>query len=192
MQSNTRDYSRLSRLFKTAISQINYFCLIPFRGYKAWRKMCWLNKQKLVAMVTSLEPAQLYSTAIIYARKDAKPENFAKIGRVRTFWNNWPWTSSKNRKQFRQFALSMVNEDGAIRQITYDFLFDFQSNYMAISCRFGDISRRKKMWIQWTINFVAMATSLEGSKKITSCRSSTAKVLPIQQISWRSVRQMLR
>ena len=30
---------------------------------------------------------------------------------------------------------------------------------------------------------VAMATSLEGSKKITSDRSSTAKVLPILQIT---------
>jgi len=32
---------------------------------------------------------------------------------------------------------------------------------------------------------VATTTSLEGSKKITSHRSSTAKGLPILQISWK-------
>jgi len=44
--------------------------------------MCGLNKQKIVSMETSLERSQLYFTAIIYARKDANPENFPKIGRV--------------------------------------------------------------------------------------------------------------
>ena len=39
----------------------------------------------------------------------------------------------KNRKQFRQWGSSYVIK---IRQDTYDFLFDFQSNYMPISFRY--------------------------------------------------------
>ena len=53
----------------------------------------------------------------------------------------------KNRKHFRQLGIQ-GHYNVAIRQITHDFLFDFQSNYMPISCRFWDIPWRKKVWIQ--------------------------------------------
>ena len=47
-------------------------------------KMCGLNKQKLVAMATSLQRLQPNFTAIIYARNDTNSENFANIGRVQS------------------------------------------------------------------------------------------------------------
>jgi len=43
-------------------------------------KMCGLNKQKLVAMATSLEQPNF--TAIIYAHKATNSEKFAKISRI--------------------------------------------------------------------------------------------------------------
>jgi len=80
--------------------------------------------------------------------------------RSRTFWNDWPRTNSKNRKQFQQLAPSEVIKNGAVRQITYDFLFDFQSNYMPIPCRFGDITWRIKVWIQSTENCLPLQRPL--------------------------------
>jgi len=45
------------------------------------KKLCGLNKQKLIVVAMSLE--QPYFTAIIYACKATNPENWAKmIGRV--------------------------------------------------------------------------------------------------------------
>ena len=66
------------------------------------KKLCGLDKQKLVAMATSLERSQPNFTAIVYARKATNRENLAKIGR--DFWNNWARTNSKKRKQFRQLG----------------------------------------------------------------------------------------
>jgi len=46
--------------------------------------MCEFNKQKLVAMATTLERSQPNFTAIffVYGRKATNSENFAKIGQV--------------------------------------------------------------------------------------------------------------
>ena len=99
------------------------------------KKLCGLNKQKLVAMATSLKRSQPNFAAIIHALKATNSENFAKIGR-----NNWAQTNSKNWKQFQLFGSSRVIKNGAIRQNTYDFLFNFQSNYVPMSLRFGDMA----------------------------------------------------
>jgi len=45
-------------------------------------KTLCMNKQKLVAMATSLERLQPNFTAIIYVCKATNPENWAKIDRV--------------------------------------------------------------------------------------------------------------
>jgi len=58
--------------------------------------------------------------------------------------NTWPRTSTENRKQFRQLESSKVIENGAIRQITYDFLFDFQSKYKCLSHAISEILRDEK------------------------------------------------
>jgi len=83
------------------------------------RNNVWIKQTKLVAIATSLELSQPNFTAIIYARNAT---HFAKISRI-IFWNNWARTNGKNRKHF-QFRPRSLN--GAIRQITYDSLFDFQ------------------------------------------------------------------
>ena len=102
------------------------------------KKMCGLNKQKLVVMAMSLERSQPNFTAIIYAYRAINSENSAKIGRV--YFEEIGLESSKNWKHFRKLGSFKVIKNGIIRQITYDFLFDFQSNHMPISCRFGDIA----------------------------------------------------
>ena len=79
----------------------------------------WIKQTKLVAIATSLELSQPNFTAIIYARNAT---HFAKISRI-IFWNNWARTNSENRKHFQCHPRSL---NGAIRQITYDSLFDFQ------------------------------------------------------------------
>ena len=92
-------------------------------------------------MSTSFERSQPHFTAIIYALKAISPEYFAKIARLLSEVIGLDSrTSSKNRKQFRQLGSPKVIKNDAIRKVTYDFLFDFQSNYVPISCRFGDIA----------------------------------------------------
>ena len=104
------------------------------------KKLCRLDT-KMVAMATSLERSQSNFTAVICAGKATKPESRAKIGRIH--WNNWARTSSKIQKQFQQLGSFKVIENGAVRQITYDFLFAFQGSSMRISCRFADIAWQK-------------------------------------------------
>ena len=59
--------------------------------------------------------------------------------RLRVFSSNCAGINSKTRKHFRQLGSSIVNRNGAIRQITHDFLFSFHSSCMPMSCRFEDI-----------------------------------------------------
>ena len=136
-----------------------------------WRKMCGLNKQKNGCH-------RKVPWAIAISQQSSTPIKLPILKnsrrRSRTFWNNWTRTNSKNRKHFRQFGSFKVIKNGAIRQITYDFLFDFQNNYMPIclSFCFGCVTK-----IQST-KLVAMATPLEGLKNNTSDRLSKARVLP--------------
>ena len=46
------------------------------------KKMCGLDKQKLVAMATSLGRSPPNFTAIIYDRRATNPEYWTKIGRA--------------------------------------------------------------------------------------------------------------
>ena len=92
------------------------------------------------------------------------------ISRSRTLRNTWPRTSTENHKQFRQLESSKVIKNGAIRQITHDFLFDFQSKYKCLSHAISEILRDEKRY-----RF--------SQKNWLPCRSSTAKVLPSLQIS---------
>jgi len=123
--------------------------------WSLWRKKIYgLDKQKSVAVATSFKRSQPNFTAFI---STCRAIPIMKIGedRSRIFWNNSARTSSQNRKQFRQLMSSKATKNGVIRQFTYDFLFDIQSNYMSISCRFGDISWQKsvdlvnKNWLSW-------------------------------------------
>jgi len=118
------------------------------------KKNYGLDKQKSVAVATSFKRSQPNFTAFI---STCRAIPIMKIGedRSRIFWNNSARTSSQNRKQFRQLRSSKATKNGVIRQFKYDFLFDIQSNYMSISCHFGDISWRKsvdlvnKNWLSW-------------------------------------------
>jgi len=81
----------------------------------------------------------------------------------------------------------MMIKNSAIRQTTYNFLFDFHSNYICLFHAVSSQHDEKKVWIQLTKK-VAMVTSSEGSKKNKFMSSSTAKVLPNLQVFYRSVR----
>ena len=152
-----------------------------------WRKNVWIEnkkKQKFVAVATLLKRSQPSLTAIIYAWRLL----ILEIGRrrSRTFWNNWARINSRNQKQFWQLWSSRVVKNGVIRQVTCDFLFDFQSIYMSISFYFGDI-----VW-QRLCGFGLKKIGFHGNvpwgvEKITSGRLSTAKALSTVQILWRSV-----
>ena len=80
----------------------------------------------MVAMTTALERPQPNFTAIICAHKATNSENFTKIGCVISEINQ-ARTNSKNQKQLWQLGSPKVIKNCAIRQITYDFLFDFKA-----------------------------------------------------------------
>jgi len=86
---------------------------------------------------------------------------------------------------------SKVIKNGAIRQTTYDFLFDFHTNYMPISCSFGDIAWQK--WCGFSQQTIGCHDNIpwgiekNNSRSIIYSRSSNSL-----QISWRSVRWTLR
>jgi len=76
------------------------------------KKMCGLNKQKVVAMAMSLERSQPNFTAIIYAHRATNSENSAKIGRV--YFEEIGLESSKNWKHFRKLGSFKVIKNGII------------------------------------------------------------------------------
>ena len=73
--------------------------------------------------------------------------------------------NSKNRRHFDQLGSFKVIKNGAIRQITYDFLFAFHIKHMPTLCRFGDV---KKNCVDIQSRKIDCHGNVpEGSKKIT-------------------------
>ena len=91
--------------------------------------------------------------------------------RWRTFWNNWPRANSTNRKQFWQLGSSKV-----IKMVPFDGseTASKATIIMLSSCRLEDTTWRIKRCGSVNKKSFAMATSVQESKKLTSCR--TAKV----------------
>ena len=118
-------------------------------------KMCGLDKQKLVAMATSLGRSPPNFTAIIYDRRATNPEYWTKIGRA----------------HFEIIGLEWIIKTGILsRSLKWFYLTDhirfpicFPINYMSISCHFGDRALQKLGGYSRQ-KLVAMATSPEGSK----------------------------
>jgi len=93
-----------------------------------------LRDEKRCESDKSLKRSQLNFTAIIHARKATNPENFAKIGCVLS-----EIIASKQQKKTGS-SFSSYGHPRSLKMVSFDFLFDFQNNYIAISCRFGDIA----------------------------------------------------
>jgi len=79
------------------------------------KKLCGLNKQKLVVVATTLERSQANFTAIIHARNATNWKKFAKIGRVLSeIIGLERQTSRKKRQHLRKLGSSKVIRKGAI------------------------------------------------------------------------------
>jgi len=131
---NTTRRRSTSFITPMTVERVVAECIKFITYWSLWRKICGFNRQKLVAIATSLERSLPIFTAVIYARKATNPQSWGKIGRE-NFEEIW-LENSKNQKHFRQLGSFKVIKNGAIRQITYDFYSPFSK----CLCRFGDLA----------------------------------------------------
>ena len=109
---NTTRRRSASFITPMTVERVVAECIKFITYWSLWRKICGFNRQKLVAIATSLERSLPIFTTVIYARKATNPQSWGEIGRE-NFEEIW-LENSKNQKHFRQFgsrSLKMVPFD---------------------------------------------------------------------------------